>query len=66
MAVRDGVERISYPIFVLSTISTAILALTQIWGENYSELLQRLLWTSLVIAIASLFLLAGARRRPPA
>ena len=65
MTSRDSVERLAFPFLVASVVTAAALPLAEIWLESASLFLllrQRGRASAVVIALASWFLLAGARR----
>ena len=65
---RSRLQTVLYPVFLVSCLTAALLGLLLIWGIVPSPLLLRIVWTCVVVAVASAFTMSATRLvagRPP-
>jgi acyl transferase domain-containing protein len=54
-------QRVLYPVFLVTCTSAAAIGLLAIWGVEPSRLMGRLLGTCVVLAVASAFTMSATR-----
>lgn len=58
---RSKLQRVLYPVFLVSCAIASALGLVMIWGVEPSILVVRLLGTSIVVAVSAAFTMSATR-----
>jgi high-affinity Fe2+/Pb2+ permease len=59
------VVRAAFPVFVLATLAAGAVGILAVWMGGFGELGWKVLWTLLIVVIASGLLLSASQRARP-